>query len=108
MGRCGSGWADASLGATSSGGAATSARLRGPQEGSMSSQALTPYHIANQQASVLLGPVAAELAVLEARLAHYHDRLRMADADRATIARARDVLARVRAELASLPAAAQE
>jgi hypothetical protein len=74
----------------------------------MSSQALTPYHIANQQASVLLGPIAADLAVLEARLAHYHDRLRMADADRATIARARDLLAGTRAELASLQTADQE
>ena len=68
----------------------------------MPSQALAPYHIANQQAAVLLGPIAAELAALEARLAHYHDRLRMADADRATIARARDLLAAARAGLASL------
>ena len=68
----------------------------------MPSQALAPYHIANQQAAVLLGPIEAELATLEARLAHYHDRLRMADADRATIARARDLLAGMRAELARL------
>jgi hypothetical protein len=74
----------------------------------MPSQALTPYHIAGQQAAVLLGPIAAELAVLEARLAHYHDRLRMADADRTTIARARDLLAGTRAELASLQTAVQE
>jgi len=74
----------------------------------MPSQALTPYHIANQQAAVLLGPIAADLATLEARLAHYHDRLRMADADRATIARARDLLAGARAELVSLQSAEQE
>ena len=69
----------------------------------MPSQALAPYHIAEQRASVLLEPVAAELAALEARLAHYHDRLRMGDADRATIARARELLASARAELAGLP-----
>ena len=68
----------------------------------MPSQALAPYHIAIQEAAVLLGPIEAELATLEARLAHYHDRLRMADADRATIARARDLLAGMRAELARL------
>jgi hypothetical protein len=68
----------------------------------MPSQSLSPYHIREQEAAVLLGPIAAELATLEARLAHYHDRLRMADADRATIARARDLLARTGAELASL------
>jgi len=68
----------------------------------MPSQALAPYHIGNQEAGVLLGPILDELASLEARLAHYHDRLRMADADRATIARARDLLAGTRAELAGL------
>jgi hypothetical protein len=68
----------------------------------MPPQALAPYHIANQEAGVLLGPIVDELATLEARLAHYHDRLRMADADRATIARARDLLAGTRAELAGL------
>ena len=68
----------------------------------MPSQALAPYHIGNQEAAVLLGPIVAELATLEARLAHYHDRLRMADADRVTIARARDLLAGTRAELARL------
>ena len=74
----------------------------------MPPQALTPYHIANQQASVLLGPIAAELAVLEARLAHYHERLRMEEADRATIAQARDLLAGTRAEMAGLQTAVQE
>jgi hypothetical protein len=70
----------------------------------MPSGALSPYHISEQQAAVLLGPIAAELATLEARLAHYHDRLRMAEADRATIARARDLLARAGGELAALQA----
>ena len=68
----------------------------------MPSQGLTPYHIRDQEASVLLGPIAAELTTLEARLAHYHDRLRMADADRARIRRGRDLLAHTRAELTDL------
>ena len=53
----------------------------------------TPYHIGPQSAAALLGPVVLSVAELEARLAHYHDRLHMPDADRATIGRARDALA---------------
>jgi hypothetical protein len=68
----------------------------------MPDAALAPYHIQEQTARVLLSPVQAELAALHARLAHYHDRLRMADAERATIARARDVLERAVAELAAV------
>ena len=62
----------------------------------------TPYHIGEQSASVLLGPVRLGLAELEGRLDHYHERLRMPDADRAIIGRARDVLAGALAQLREL------
>ena len=62
----------------------------------------TPYHIGPQSAAALLGPVAQSVAELEARVAHYHDRLHMPDADRATIARARDVLAAAVRQLGEL------
>lgn len=71
----------------------------------MAAQALTPYHIGQQSAGVLLGPIATELARLEARLVQYHDRLRMADEDRATIACARDLFARAAADLAAIASA---
>jgi hypothetical protein len=59
----------------------------------------TPYHIGPQSASALLGPIAQSVAELETRLVHYHDRLHMPDADRATIGRARDILAAALAQL---------
>ena len=65
----------------------------------MTDPARALYHIQPHKAHVLLGPIAAELATLEARLAHYHDRLRMEDADRAAVARARDVVTHARAEV---------
>ena len=68
----------------------------------MASLPNTPYHVGEQSAAVLLGPIAAELATLEARLAHYVSRLRMPEADRATLERARALVAATRAELASL------
>src|SRR5262245_25073534 len=62
----------------------------------------TPYHIGEQSASTLLGPVLLGLAELEQRLEHYRERLHMPDADRATIGRARDVLAGALAQLRGL------
>ncbi|HEV8634193.1 MAG TPA: hypothetical protein VG370_08140 [Chloroflexota bacterium] len=62
----------------------------------------TPYHIGPQSASALLGPVLLGLAELEGRLDHYHQRLHMADQDRATIGRARDVLNDALAKLREL------
>jgi len=59
----------------------------------------TPYHIGPQSAGALLGPIVQSVAELEARVAHYHDRLHMPDADRAALGRARDILARALAEL---------
>jgi hypothetical protein len=62
----------------------------------------SPYHIGNQNAFALLAPISATLAELETRAQHYTERLRMADADRETIARAQEVLARARAEIEQL------
>ena len=62
----------------------------------------TPYHIGPQSAPALLGPVVLGLAELEARLGHYHERLHMPDQDRATIGRARDLLAGALARLREL------
>ena len=45
----------------------------------------TPYHIGPQSAAALLGPIVQSLDELERRLEHYHNRLHMPDADRATI-----------------------
>lgn len=59
----------------------------------------TPYHIGPQSAAALLGPIRQSLAELEARLAHYTERLHMPDADRATVQRARAILGRALAEL---------
>ena len=62
----------------------------------------TPYHIGPQSAAALLGPIVQSVAELELRLAHYHDRLHMPDADRAAIARARDALAGALGDLREL------
>ena len=62
----------------------------------------TPYHIGPQSASALLGPVLLGLAELEGRLDHYHQRLDMAEQDRAAIGRARDVLTGALARLREL------
>jgi hypothetical protein len=59
----------------------------------------TPYHIREQQADALLAPVAATLDDLDARLTQYVERLRMPEADRAAVAKARDVVRKARAEL---------
>ena len=63
---------------------------------------LTPSHIGPQSAAALLRPIVSSVAELEARLAHYHDRLHMPDADRAAIARARDALATTLTQLRDL------
>jgi hypothetical protein len=70
----------------------------------MSSPALAPYHVGQQRADVLLGPIEAELGVLTARVAHYGARLRMEDADRAALAQAHSALAAARDAIAALRA----
>ena len=55
------------------------------------------YHLSPHRAEVLLGPVTSELTVIEARLAHFAERVSMTEGDRAFIQRAHDVIARARA-----------
>jgi hypothetical protein len=65
------------------------------------SPALAPYHLAQHEAAPLLKPVAAQLAEIETRLGHYADRVRMSDQTRSAIQRARDAVARARAEVSA-------
>lgn len=69
---------------------------------------MTKYHINEQQADALLAPVRADLLVLERRMRHYVERMRLSaddqDALRATeaaLARARGIVDRVYAESAA-------
>ena len=55
------------------------------------------YHLSPHQPQALLGPVAASLTEIETRLAHYAERVRMTDADRALIQRAHELVAAARA-----------
>ncbi|HLH74111.1 MAG TPA: hypothetical protein VKX96_12565 [Chloroflexota bacterium] len=71
-------------------------------------ESLPPYHIREQEAAVLLGPVVQELAMLETRLAHYAERILMSEADRAAIGEARSVLARTLAEVTRIAARSSE
>jgi uncharacterized coiled-coil protein SlyX len=69
---------------------------------------LSPYHIGEQRGIALLGPVEATLAELEARLAHFVDRINLSDADRSAVAEARSVVGQAHARLAALATAARE
>ena len=60
---------------------------------------LTNYHLSEQQASVLLGPIADAVAQLERRTGHYAERLAMSQADREAMLAAHRVLAAARAEI---------
>jgi hypothetical protein len=60
---------------------------------------LTRYHLAEQQAAALLGPVVDAVAELERRTRHHADRLAMSSADREAVLAAHRVLATARAEI---------
>ena len=60
---------------------------------------LSKYHIAEQQASVLLGPVADALRELERRTGHYAARLHLGYADQQAILAANRAIAAARAEV---------
>lgn len=60
---------------------------------------LTKYHLTEQQASALLGPVADTVAELERRTHHFAERLAMSQADHAAVLAAHEVLAAARAEI---------
>lgn len=70
----------------------------------MAREISSPYHLSPQSAPVLLGPIEATLAELEARLRQYVDRLPMSDSDRETVAQAHEVMAQNRAKIAALAA----
>ena len=60
---------------------------------------LSKYHIGEQQATVLLGPVADALRELEGRTGHYAARLHLSDADQRAILAAHRAIAAARAEI---------
>lgn len=60
---------------------------------------LSKYHIAEQQASVLLGPVVDALLELEGRTGHHAARLHLSDADQEAMLAAHRVIAAARAEV---------
>jgi len=63
---------------------------------------LTNYHLAEQNAYALLGPIAETLRELEQRTQHYVDRLAMEIADQDTLRAARQALAAAHAEIERL------
>lgn len=63
---------------------------------------LTNYHIAEQNAYALLGPVRDALEELERRTRHYVDRLAMDEADREALRAASGAIATARQEVERL------
>ena len=60
---------------------------------------LSKYHLREQQADALLGPMCAAIRELERRAAHYVDRLAMAPADLEAVRAAHGAIATARAEV---------
>jgi hypothetical protein len=60
---------------------------------------LTKYHLGEQYASALLGPVSDALRDLEHRTDHYAERLSLSDADQQAILAAHRAIAAARAEV---------
>ncbi|MCC6174951.1 MAG: hypothetical protein IT305_06575 [Chloroflexi bacterium] len=63
---------------------------------------LTPYHLGEQNAYALLGPVAATLRELESRTLHYVERITLGASDREAVFTAHRALAAVREEIERL------
>ena len=63
---------------------------------------LPKYHITEQPAEALLGPLAAALRELEQRARHYAERINMTDQDREIMLAAHRVLADASARLAQI------
>jgi hypothetical protein len=57
---------------------------------------LTKYHLSEQRAYALLGPLKATLQELEQRAQHYVDRVNMNPADQQTVREAHDAIAAAR------------
>ena len=69
---------------------------------------LSRYHLGEQQAGALLGPVADVLQQLERRVKHYVERLEMSPEDQDAVVEAQRVLATARAEIDRIRASAAE
>jgi hypothetical protein len=69
---------------------------------------LTKYHLGEQQAGALLGPLAEAVRDLERRARHYAERLAMSEADRETVVQAHRALGAARAELERIQASTSE
>jgi hypothetical protein len=67
---------------------------------------LTKYHLSEQNALALLGPVAATLGELERRTLHYAERLELPPADREAVLAASRALAAAHAEIDRIQSAA--
>lgn len=65
---------------------------------------LTKYHLPEQQAFALLGPVTDAVAELEGRTRHFAERLALSPADREALLAAHAALATARAEIERLRA----
>ena len=67
---------------------------------------LTTYHLGEQQAVALLGPVTDTLRELERRAGHYAERLSLSEADQQAILAAQRAIAVARAEVERIREAA--
>ena len=63
---------------------------------------LTKYHVREQTAYALLGPIRAQLAELERRTRHYASRVHMEEEDVAPVRAAEQAIARARQEVERL------
>lgn len=63
---------------------------------------LSKYHLAEQHAPALLGPMAAAMAELEHRAQHHAERLALSATDREAMLAAHRILADARAEIERL------
>jgi len=66
---------------------------------------LSRYHLSEQHASALLGPVADAVAELERRTRHYAERLNLSPTDHEAVLAAHRALAFARAEIERIRAA---
>jgi hypothetical protein len=60
------------------------------------------YHLREQQADALLGPLSAALTEMERRVEHYLVHMRLGDSDTEALSAARDVLADAATQLARI------
>ncbi len=68
------------------------------------SKSLPRFHLGQQYALALLGPISSALGELEARLTQYVERMPMSDDDRAATFQAQSAVAQARAQVERLAA----